>query len=31
MKAAQREATFSIVLDGRELGRGLRGMGVQFT
>ena len=31
MKAAQREATFSIVLDGRELGRGLRGLGVQFT
>lgn len=30
MKAASRETQFTIVLDGRELGRGLRGMGVQF-
>lgn len=31
MKAAIKEAQFTIVLDRRELGRGLRGMGVQFA
>ena len=31
MKAAISEAQFTVVLDQRELGRGLRGMGVQFT
>lgn len=31
MKAAGREMSFKIVLDDRELGRGLRGMGVQFV
>lgn len=30
MKAAIGEAQFTLVLDQRELGRGLRGMGVQF-
>lgn len=31
MKAANKYSNFKIVLDGRELGRGLRGMGVQFS
>ena len=30
MRAANKDSSFAIVLDGRELGRGLRGMGVQF-
>lgn len=30
MRAANKDSSFAIILDGRELGRGLRGMGVQF-